>query len=102
MSTDSGIKRNINTVTVNQSESDDFLVRDDAAAKTFSSNVKLFFTDKMSVLLVVLSCHHDLVVVRTVSQQLPSFPRVTDGTAGRHERETPLMTGRCSSAAKCF
>lgn len=50
------------------------------------SNIKLVFTNTMSVLFVVLSCHHDLVVVWTVCQQLPSFPGITDWTAGRDSK----------------
>lgn len=60
------------------------------------SSIKLFFTNTMSVLFIVFSCHHNFIVVWTVSEQLPSFPWVTDRAARqdkkqneRDEQQTP-------------
>lgn len=47
----------------------------------------------MSVLLIFLSRHHHLVVIGTVGQQLPSFPRITDWTAGRKEKVSSSTAG---------
>lgn len=45
------------------------------------SGIKLFFTNTMSIFFVVFAGHHNFVIVWTVSKQLPSFPRVTNGAA---------------------
>lgn len=37
----------------------------------------------MSVLFVLLPCHHHPLVVRVVGQQFPSLPRITDGTVNK-------------------
>lgn len=47
-------------------------------------NIKLFFTDKMSVLLIVLTSHHHLIKVWVLCQELPPLPGVTDGTGETH------------------
>lgn len=53
------------------------------------SNIKLFFTDTMSILFIFLSCHNHLIIVRVVGEQFPSFPRITDRTVKqdtKHQR----------------
>lgn len=55
------------------------------------SGIKLFFTNTMSILFIIFSCHHNFVVVWTVSEQLPSFPWVTDRAAQQDKSKMRWM-----------
>ena len=57
------------------------------ACLAVASNIKLFFTDEMAVLFVLLTGDHHLVVVGVVSEQLPALP----GVAHRTETQTPSL-----------
>lgn len=58
-----------------------------------SLHVKVLLADAVSVLFVVVSCHHHLVVVGTVGQQFPSFPWVADGAGVEVEGESARGEG---------
>ena len=54
-----------------------------------TSDIKLFFTNEMAVLFVLLAGDHHLVVVGVVSEQLPPLP----GVAHRTETQDAVFRG---------